>query len=356
MKRAYIIAEVGVNHNGSINMAKTLIDASYEAGADAVKFQTFIAEHGISKNADKAAYQKKLTDNSESQLEMVKKLELTKEDHEELISYCLDKGIEFISTPFDLKSVVLLDRLNVPKLKISSGDATNAPLLLQAARTKRPIILSTGMCTIGEVEMALAILAFGFLDDKNEKPTQIDFEKAYNSIEGQQVLKEKVTLLHCTTEYPTPLDEVNLNAIETLKATFGLSIGFSDHTSGITIPIAAVVKGATIIEKHITLDRSLPGPDHQASLEPSEFKQMIMGIRDVEIALGSRIKKCTPAEAKNKIIARKSLVANKKISKGDLFTLENLTIKRPGTGISPLHFWDYIGKASEKDYNEDDII
>jgi N-acetylneuraminate synthase len=356
MTKAYIIAEAGVNHNGSVAMAKQLIDVAVKAGADAVKFQSFKSEKGISRKAVKADYQKRLTGEAESQLEMVKKLELSEEDHFVLFDYCKQNKIEFLSTPFDTDSVDLLTKLNVNKFKISSGEVINAPLLLYTARKKKPIILSTGMCSIGDIEQALYVLAFGYLNNDIERPSQTDFQLAYNSSEGQALLQKNVTLLHCTTEYPAPLEDVNLLSMDTLKAAFNLPIGFSDHTTGINISLAAVARGAAVIEKHITLDCNLPGPDHQASLEPDELNNMVKGIREIEMALGSYIKQCTPSELKNKAIARKSLVAQKPIEKGELFSEDNLTAKRPGNGISPMLYWEYIGTAADKAYEEDDLI
>jgi N-acetylneuraminate synthase len=352
----FIIAEAGVNHNGSLELAKQLVDAAVEAGADAVKFQTFKTEKLVSMKAPKAEYQKKTTGAQESQYEMLKKLELNEQAHEKLIEYCHKKGIQFLSTPFDLDSVDLLtNRFHLSMLKISSGDLTNGPLLLKAAQTGKSIILSTGMSTLGEIESALSVLAYGYLHQKNPSSFE-ECRQTYNSEEAQKLLKEKVTLLHCTTEYPTPYHEVNLKAMDTLQYAFGLRVGLSDHTQGIAIPIAAVARGAAVIEKHFTLDRTLPGPDHQASLEPSELKQMVQSIRQVEKALGTSVKQMTQSEIKNKEVARKSLVAAQQIKKGDRFTEENLTVKRPGNGISPFYYWDWFGKTAERAYEKDEII
>lgn len=356
MPKTFIIAEAGVNHNGSLEMAKELVCRAAESGADAVKFQTFKAENIISKHAEKANYQKKNTSHEESQLEMVKKLEMNQKMHEELVACCRNNNIQFLSTPFDLESVdFLADQIQVDQLKIPSGEITNAPLLLKAAQTSLPIFLSTGMSTLSEVEEALSVLAFGYLEN-DLSPSLASFADAYASSAGQQALKQKVTLLHCTTEYPAPYEDVNLKAMDTLAVAFGLSVGYSDHTDGITIPIAAVARGARVIEKHFTLDKTLPGPDHKASLEPSELTQMIKAIREVELALGSSIKVPTPSEKKNKSIARKSLVAASCIKKGEIFNLQNLTAKRPGGGISPMLFWEWIGKSADRDYEEDDVI
>ncbi|HET7657258.1 MAG TPA: N-acetylneuraminate synthase [Bacillales bacterium] len=351
----YIIAEAGVNHNGSMKLAKQLIDIAAEAGADAVKFQTFKADELVSQTAPKAEYQKNTTEEKESQYEMLKKLELTEEDHSELIHYCLDKRIQFLSTPFDLDSVDLLVSFSLPFIKVSSGDLTNAPLLLKIARTGCKVILSTGMSSLNEIGKALEVMAFGYLDPSTD-PSQHNFEVAFASRKGQNILKEKVTLLHCTTEYPAPFSEVNLKAMDTLKETFGLSVGFSDHTSGITVPIAAAARGAAVLEKHFTVDRGLPGPDHKASLEPDELTNMVKAIRDAELALGTHTKEMTPSEIKNAPIARKSLVARKKIKRGECFSIENLTVKRPGTGLSPREYWNLLGSKAKKNYEKDEVI
>lgn len=352
----YIIAEAGVNHNGSIEMAKQLIDVAADAGADAVKFQTFKAEKIISKYAPKADYQKKTTAETESQLDMVKKLELDENAHHILIEHCRSKKIEFLSTPFDFDSIDLLAcKLNLQRLKLPSGEITNGPYLLHVAKTGKPVILSTGMSTLGEVETALGVLAFGYLS-KGDKPSLKKFQDAYLSEAGRKILADKVTLLHCTTEYPAPFDEVNLRVMETMRTAFGLPVGFSDHTPGIAIPIAAVAIGATVIEKHFTLDQDLPGPDHKASLEPDELKAMVSSIRQVEAALGNGRKVPTSSELKNRNIARKSLVAISPIRKGETFSSLNLHMKRPGSGLSPMKYWELIDEEAKKDYAEDDLI
>lgn len=354
--RTYIIAEAGVNHNGSLDLAKRLIDAAADAGADAVKFQTFKADKLVSQAAPKAAYQIKNTDASESQYEMIQKLELDEAAHATLVLHCKSKGIEFLSTPFDLESLgMLAQKFDLSRIKIPSGDITNAPLLLEAACTGKPVILSTGMSTLGEIEMALGVLAFGFTV-KCELPSLAAFEKAYGSIAGRKALQDKVTLLHCTTEYPAPFADVNLLAMTTLQQAFGLPVGYSDHTQGFAIPIAAVALGAIIIEKHFTLNRNLPGPDHKASLEPDELKQMICSIREVELALGSSIKQPVASELKNRPIARKSLVAGRDICKNEAFTQDNLAVKRPGDGISPIHYWEWLGRTADRDYRRDDKV
>ncbi len=327
MTKTFIIAEAGVNHNGSTDIAKKLIDQAVNAGCDCVKFQNFIAENLASKNAQKANYQNLTTDAEESQLEMLKKLELSKEMTIELQNYCREKGIMFLSTPFDLESIDFLVSLNLPVLKIPSGEITNLPYLRKINSYKKDVILSTGMSNIDEIQSALDILA-----DCN------------------------VTLLHCTTEYPCPYEDVNLKAIQTMKEHFGVEVGYSDHTEGIEIPIAAVAMGATIIEKHFTLDKNMDGPDHKASLEPQELKQMVQSIRNIEKALGDGKKNPARSEIKNIEIARKSIIAKCDIKKGEEFTEKNLTVKRPGYGISPMMWDKVIGSVAQKDYQEDEVI
>ncbi|MBS4096034.1 MAG: N-acetylneuraminate synthase [Sulfuricella sp.] len=354
--RTLIIAEAGVNHNGSLDRALQLIDVAAAAGADAVKFQTFKADKLVSRTAPKAEYQQKTTDSTESHYEMLKKLELDREAHFVLIRQCHLKGIEFLSTPFDLESMdLLVHKFALPRIKLSSGDITNAPLLFEAARTGKPVILSTGMCTLGEIETALGVLAFAYTLPK-ELPSVQGFENAYGSETGQRALKDKVTLLHCTTEYPAPFADINLCAIRTLQRAFGLPVGYSDHTVGIAIPVAAIAMGAVIIEKHFTVDRNLPGPDQKASLEPDELKQMVRSIREVELALGSTLKHPAASEWKNRLVARKSLVAARNICKGELLTQDNLTVKRPGDGISPAHYWEWLGRIADRDYQQDDKV
>ncbi|MEZ0232429.1 MAG: N-acetylneuraminate synthase [Methylophilaceae bacterium] len=352
----FIIAEAGVNHNGSLDMALQLVDKAAEAGADAVKFQTFKSEAVISRYAVKAEYQKQTTGNDDTQLEMVKRLELDELAHQKIRDRCVEKGIQFLSTPFDLESLrLLVDKFDLPIIKIPSGEITNAPFLIEIAATGRKLILSTGMSSLGEIETALGILAFGALKS-GIGPSIEAFRAAFESEEGQALLSERVSLLHCTTEYPAPVDQVNLNAMNTMRQAFKLPVGYSDHTKGISISVAAVALGATIIEKHFTLDRSLPGPDHLASLEPEELLDMVEGIRAVELAIGSSLKIAAPAERANKTVARKSLVALEAIAKGQLFNNNNLGCKRPGGGLSPLYYWDVIGKVADRDYSEDELI
>ena len=344
----YIIAEAGVNHNGSLELAKQLVDVAVEAKADAVKFQTFKAEKVVSQSAPKAEYQTQFTEISESQLEMIKRLELSEHNHKILIDYCNERNIQFLSTPFDLESVDFLSHiLNLPKLKLPSGEITNAPLLLKAAQTFKPIILSTGMSTLGEVETALGVLAFGYTQT-NELPSIASFQSAYRSELGQQALKAKVTLLHCVTEYPTPFHEVNLKAMDTLKAAFGLTVGFSDHTLGIAIPIAAVARGAMVIEKHFTLSRADGGVDSAFSMEPAEMNQLVIETERAWTALGKISYGVTEAE-KNSLMFRRSLYISQNMNKGDILTPENLKAIRPGLGISPKYYDILIGKAVNRD-------
>ncbi len=330
MSKVYIIAEAGVNHNGDVNLAKQMILEAKKAGADAVKFQTFTSENLVSLFAPKADYQKQTTDQAESQLEMLQKLELSYEHFTLLSHYAKEVGIEFLSTPFDHDSIDFLITLGMPLWKIPSGEITNKPYLMKIARTKKPIILSTGMSTMQEIGEALEVY-FGY-----------DLKC--------------ITLLHCNTEYPTPYQDVNLRAMRSLREAFGVNIGYSDHTKGIEIPIAAVAVGACVIEKHFTLDQTMPGPDHKASLEPTELTAMVNAIRNVEQAMGSSIKQPSPSEFKNRAIARKSIVANRDIRKGEIFTEDNLTVKRPGDGISPMKWDKVLGKIANRDFVKDEKI
>ncbi|HEY3308704.1 MAG TPA: N-acetylneuraminate synthase [Desulfuromonadaceae bacterium] len=354
----YIIAEAGVNHNGSVSVAKQLIEVAAASGADAVKFQTFIAEKVVSSIAPKADYQKITTDADETQLDMIKRLQLSMHDHIELLEHCTRLGIDFLSTPFDEASVdILVNDLSLARIKVSSGEITNAPLLLKIARYGRPVILSTGMSTLGDVEAALGVLAFGYTEDIATSPPSLSaFKRAFYSKNGQKSLRNMVTLLHCTTEYPAPYIDVNLRNMDTLRSAFCLPVGFSDHTLGIEVAIAAVARGAVIIEKHFTLDRNLQGPDHKASLEPHELVSLISSVRNIEAALGSPVKVPTDSEIHNMEIARKSIVASTNICEGDIFTEQSLTTKRPGSGISPMYYWDHLGKRSNKKYLMDELI
>jgi len=330
--KVFIIAEAGVNHNGSLDLAKRLIEIAVDSGADAVKFQTFKAESLVSKNAQKADYQKQTTDASESQFDMIKKLELDVETHRELIAYCQEKDIMFLSTPFDHESVNLLSGLGLQIFKIPSGEITNLPYLRHIGSLDKQVILSTGMSNLKEVGDALNILI------------------------NSGTSKDNVTVLHANTMYPTPMEDVNLNAMLTIQKEFGVDIGYSDHTLGIEVDIAAVAMGASCIEKHFTLDKSMDGPDHKASLEPEELKAMVGAIRNIEKALGSSEKKPSPSESVNIDIVRKSIVANQKINKGDILTDKNITIKRPGKGISPMQWDEIIGTIAVKNYKLDDLI
>ena len=329
-KHTFVIAEAGVNHNGDIEIAKSLIREAKKAGADAVKFQTFKAEKVMSKFAQKADYQKTNTGSEESQLEMVKKLELPYNAFVVLQQYCDELGIMFMSTPFDLDSIDFLDRLGLAIIKIPSGEITNLPYLIKMGKRGKKIILSTGMATLDEIDDAIKIL--------RENGT------------------EDISVLHCNTEYPTPYRDVNLKAMNTIRERFQLEVGYSDHSLGIEVPIAAVALGATIIEKHFTLDKNLEGPDHIASLEPEELAAMIRAIRNIEEALGSGEKQPSESESKNMVIARKSIIAKCDIKKGEVFTEENLTVKRPGNGINPMRWYEIIGQAAIRDFVEDELI
>ena len=328
-----IIAEAGVNHNGDMAKARALIDKGAEAGVDYVKFQTFKAGNLVTKQAKRAAYQDRNTQDNDTQYEMLKKLELSQAVHQELIDYCTQKGVKFLSTGFDFESLEFLAGLGITIAKVPSGEITNLPYLRKVATLFPEVILSTGMANITEIKDAVKVLT------------------------DNGVSKDKITVLHCNTEYPTPMEDVNLKAMLHIQRELGVPVGYSDHTLGIEVPIAAVALGATVIEKHFTLDKSLPGPDHKASLEPDELKAMVSAIRNIEKAIGgSGLKEVSKSEAKNKPIVRKSIVVAKKIVKGESFTVENLTVKRPGTGISPMQWDEVIGKTAKKDFEEDDLI
>jgi len=356
--KTYIIAEAGVNHNGSIDLAFKLIDEAVNAGADAVKFQTFKAEKIASKNAKKAVYQIDNTEDSESAFEMLKKLELDDDAHYSLAKYADNAGIDFLSTAFDEESLIfLVNELRLLTLKIPSGEITNAPLILAHARTGLNLILSTGMATLDEIKSALEVIAYGFTEKNTDAIPNIDkFKAAFLSKEAKILLKERVTILHCTSQYPAPIDEINLLAINTIKEEFGLDIGYSDHTNGIYISPVAVALGATIIEKHFTLDSNMVGPDHKASLEPDELRNMVNLIRDVETSLGNGIKQPSASEIPNLEIIRKSICAEEKIEVGAYLTSQNISIKRPAGGMSPYNYWDLIGTKSTKNYEIGDLI
>ena len=356
-QKAIIIAEAGVNHNGSLSRALAMVDEAAEAGADIIKFQTFKSEDVVSRSAPKADYQKRTTGTVESQLEMARKLELDNAAHRALFQRCQEKGIEFLSSPFDLPSLHFLAHdLNLSRIKIASGEVTNYALLLAAARSGKRLILSSGMSTLGEIESALAVIAYGLSCTEIPSGENAEFKNAFSSLDGQAALRERVTLLQCTTEYPADFSDVNLRVIDTMRAAFGLSVGLSDHTLGIAVPIAAVARGARMIEKHFTLDKSLEGPDHSASLNPDQLKAMVRAIREVELSLGNGVKYPTMAEKKNQPIVRRSLTAAMSISKGETFTTDNLTTKRPGSGVSGVHYWSYLGKIAQRAYQEDEQI
>lgn len=351
----FIIAEAGVNHNGERDQAFALVDAAAAAGVDAVKFQTFNATRLASKHAPKAAYQKKDSDEFESQLDMLKKLELPRAWHVELQTYARKKGIEFLSTAFDSDSLVFLNELDLPLFKVPSGELTNAPLLWQFARTGKPLILSTGMATLSEVEQGLAVVAHAL--EFSQEPVDMDeVWRVWGNPEIRKRLQGHVTLLHCTSQYPTPCSEVNLRAMDTLANAFGLAIGYSDHTEGCLIPIAAVARGAKVIEKHFTLDRSLPGPDHKASLEPSELKQMVEDIRSLEQALGDSCKAPQLSEWDTRKAARQQVVAARSIEAGAVFSRDDLTTARSGQGLPPSALWGLVGRCSAREYRAGEII
>jgi N,N'-diacetyllegionaminate synthase len=326
----FIIAEAGVNHNGDIELAKRMVDAAVAFGADAIKFQTFHADKVVVRVAEKAKYQMEATDRSESQFAMLKKLELSESQHRILIDHCQNKGILFLSTPFDLVSIGFLQSIDISIWKIPSGEITNLPYLIKIAQTGKPVILSTGMSTLEEVRTAVEILK-------------------YNG-------SSEIIVLHCNTEYPTPYEDVNLNAMLTMQKALDIKTGYSDHTLGIEVPIGAVAMGAVVIEKHFTLDKNMDGPDHKASLEPSEFAIMVQSIRNIEKAMGAGEKKPSPSELKNISIIRKSIVAARDIARGEKFTEDNIMVKRPGNGISPMKWFEILGTSAARDFIEDELI
>lgn len=330
MKHVIIIAEAGVNHNGSFELAKKMVDAAKEAGVDYVKFQTFNPKKLVSKYAEKAEYQKETTGSDETQLQMLQKLTLTEDNFLSLRGYCREVGIGFISTPFDLDSIAFLETFDMDFWKVPSGEVTNLPYLEAIARTKRKVVMSTGMCDMNEIQDAIEVL------EKNGTT--------------------EITLLHCNTQYPTPYEHVNLSAMNSIRDALHKEVGYSDHTQGIVVPIAAVAMGATVIEKHFTLDKNMEGPDHKASLNPSELRQMVVAIRNIEQAIGNGLKEPSSSEMANKGVARKSIVASRSIKQGEVFSEENLTTKRPGIGISPMKWYEVIGKVAPRDFSEDEII
>ena len=330
--KTLIIAEAGVNHNGDLQMARRLVEVAAEAGADFVKFQTFKADRLVTRQAAKADYQRQLTADDESQYDMIRRLELSPEMHVALIGHCASQGIRFLSTGFDVESLELLAGFDMPIFKVPSGEITNLPYLQQVGRLGKPVILSTGMADMAEIRAALESL--------EEAGTQL----------------QAITVLHCNTEYPTPMHDVNLRAMLSIRDAFGVQVGYSDHTAGIEVSLAAVALGATVIEKHFTLDRQLPGPDHQASLEPDELKDLVTGIRNIELALGDGVKRPSASETKNIPIVRKSLVAVRSIRAGEPFTRENLGVKRPGTGVSPMRLDEVLGRFAKRDFQPDELI
>jgi N,N'-diacetyllegionaminate synthase len=332
MNHTLVIAEAGVNHNGDLKLACRLVEAAAEVGADVVKFQAFQAQEIATSQAAKAAYQTEATSEAESQLSMLKKLELTADQHMQLFEHSQACGIEFLSTAFDSASIDMLTTFNLRRWKIPSGEITNLPYLRRVGAQMKPVILSTGMANLGEVEAAI------------------------NVLEHAGTSREQITVLHCTTEYPAPLNEVNLRAMQTIAQAFGVAVGYSDHTQGIAVPIAAVAMGATVIEKHLTLDRSLEGPDHRASSEPDQFAAMVQGIRAIEQAMGDGIKQPTASESANLLVVRKSIVAVRAIQAGEIFTADNITSKRPGTGISPMHWDAFMGRQASHAYAPDELI
>ena len=353
----FIIAEAGVNHNGNVKTAMEMIEVAADAGADAVKFQTFQSELVVSKSAPKADYQMQTTGKTESQYEMIKKLELSVDEHRELIAHSKKCGVEFMSTPFDHPSLEMLTgAFGLKTIKIASGEITNYPFLLAAARVAKNVILSTGMSTIDEVRDAIGVLAFGFTGNFTSAPKNSDFAKAYSSGEGRAALEKRVTLLHCTTEYPAPVAEVNLKAMSAMADTFSVPVGYSDHTEGIHVSLAAVARGATVIEKHFTMDKDLPGPDHSASLEPNELRALVSGARDIVLALGDGIKQPTATEKRNLNIVRRSIIATRSIRKGEKFSPDNISCKRPGDGVSANHWYEVLGASSPKDFEADQLI
>ena len=356
MSTIEFIAEAGVNHNGSLDVAARLIEAAAQAGADFVKFQTFTADDLVTADAGKAPYQKKASDPAETQYGLLKKLELDVAGHRRLIEHCRANGIEFLSSPFAVADIsVLTEELGLTTLKLPSGAITDGPFLLAAARSGARLILSTGMATLAEVRAAVSVIAYGFLGAP-ASPTTADLDAAFAAAEGQRALRQKLTVLQCTTAYPTPMDEANLLAMKTLANEFGVRVGYSDPTLGTVAAIAATGLGARVIEKHFTLDRAQAGPDHAASVEPDELRMLVDNVRAAAVALGRAGKEPTPTEQTNIAAARKSLVASGSIARGEKFSADNLTAKRPGTGISPMRYWEFLGQRAGRDYQRNELI
>jgi len=354
MQNVYVIAEAGVNHNGELELAHKLVDCAAEAGADAVKFQTFDAKKLATRAAPKASYQQRTTDAVESQLEMLSKLELPREWHYELREHARTRGIEFLSTAFDTGSLSFLEELDLPFYKVPSGELTNSPLLWQFARQRRPLVVSTGMATMSEVEQGLAVIAHA-LNAEHEPASEDEIWRGWSQPAWRESLRGRVTLLHCTSQYPTPMSEVNLLAMDTLTA-FGLPVGYSDHTEGILIPVAAVARGATVIEKHFTLDRTMPGPDHRASLEPDELKLMVSQIRQLQLAMGDGAKCPQPSEWNTRQAARQQVVAARDIANGAVLTRQDLTTARSGGGMPASALWSLVGATARQDFAAGDAV
>ncbi len=352
----YLIAEAGVNHNGDPERALAMVDAAAEAGADAVKFQTFDPAALVTRDAPRAEYQRRNDGDHGGQLAMLRGLALPPETHRRLAARCAERGIDFLSSPFDPDSArFLIEEMALPRIKLGSGELTNGPLLWQLGRTGRRLILSTGMAGLDEIGETLGLLAAAFLGHASPPPRSA-LGALWQQPEAHALLRERVALLHCTTEYPCPLDQVNLRAMDTLRETFGLETGYSDHTPGIEVSLLAAARGARIIEKHFTLDRGLPGPDHAASIEPDALKALAEGLRRVATVLGSPEKRLAPVEEGNRAVARKSLVALRPIARGEPFTADNLGCKRPGTGRSPMDYWALLGQPAERAYQADEVI
>ena len=357
MSQVKVIAEAGVNHNGRLEMALELVDVARAAGADCVKFQTFVTDKVISPAAPLASYQARGNDRVASQADLVRPLELSFDDFRLIYRHCSERGISFLSTAFDSDSLDFLARdLELTTLKIPSGELTNAPFVLAHAATGADLIVSTGMASIGEIETALGVIAFGLTAGAGARPGLEAFAAAYASEDGRQAIAARVTLLHCTTEYPAPMTDVNLTAMTSLRTAFGVPVGYSDHTLGVAVPAAATALGASVIEKHFTLDKDLPGPDHRASADPAELRDVVRAVRDVEVALGDGVKRPAASEIPNKAVARKSLVALRPIRAGEEFDAENLGAMRPGDGESPYSYWSHLGLVASRDYAPGELI
>lgn len=356
-KHVQVIAEAGVNHNGDLKMALELIDVAAEAGADVVKFQTFKSDALASTTAPKAGYQLRQTGEAQSQQEMLRALELDEAAHRRLVAHCAKRGITFLSSPFDHSSLdFLVNELGLKTIKLGSGELTNGPLLLAASQAADHLILSTGMATLGEVEDALAVVAFGLMFPSRTPESLQSVRDAFAQPAAIAALHGRVSILHCTTEYPAPIEAINLRAMDTLASAFGLPVGYSDHTDGVAVSLAAVARGATMIEKHFTLNRALPGPDHAASLEPDALKALVKQIRQVSDCLGTGIKQPAPCEMGNRRVARKTLVSTEPVAPGETFSASKIAVKRHGVGVSPMHFWDVVGRTARRHYALDEPL